>query len=413
MSDICLSNHVPALNGVRGVAVVLVFLFHAGVPGFTGAFIGVDIFFVLSGFLITALLLQEEERRGTVSLKNFYLRRALRLLPALFLLLAVYLVYYFYAAPDAAERRRHFEDALMVLFYVSNWTRAFGWERPYSLGHCWSLSVEEQFYAVWPLVFLGLMRLRGNLRAPLIAVLFLGSWGWRVWLLEGGAGWDRVYNGFDTRADMLLAGCLLAFLVHDGRLSFWSTRRRAACLSSAAAVAVLAFLAAHGRWQTAPLYKWQYTVLALAAAVVILDVVARPEGLLSRFLSLPPLVWLGGISYGIYLWHYPLLHYVGSLGWRGWRATALTAALNLGLAVGSFYLVERRALRLKRRYQAWAPACPSPPVSLNRKKSRYISAEESRYLLTTPFRKAIKVQILYEDRGARPRRNRANGGGPS
>lgn len=346
-----LEGHLPALNGVRGIAVVLVFLFHAEVPGFTGAYIGVDIFFVLSGFLITALLLQERRRSGTVSLKKFYLRRALRLLPALFLLLVVYLLYHFYAAADAAERLYHFQDALMVLFYVSNWTRAFGWERPYSLGHCWSLSIEEQFYAIWPLVFLGLMRLRKNLRTPLITLLFFGSWGWRIWLLERGGSWDRVYNGFDTRADMLLAGCLLAFLWHSGKLRFWYNSRRAAPLASGAAVAVLALLAVLSRWQTAALYQWQYAVLALAVAVVILDLVARPEGLLSRLFSLPALVWLGGISYGIYLWHYPLLHYVGSLGWRGWRATSLAAALNLGFAVLSFYLVERSALRLKRRYQ--------------------------------------------------------------
>jgi peptidoglycan/LPS O-acetylase OafA/YrhL len=106
-----------------------------------------------------------------------------------------------------------------------------------------------------------------------------------------------------------------------------------------------------GRWQTPALYRWQYAVLALAVAVVILDLVARPEGLLSRFLSLAPLVWLGGISYGIYLWHYPLLHYVWGLGWRGWRATTFAAALNLGFAVLSFYLLERRALRLKGRYR--------------------------------------------------------------
>jgi peptidoglycan/LPS O-acetylase OafA/YrhL len=346
-----LEGHLPALNGVRGIAVVLVFLFHAEVPGFTGAFIGVDIFFVLSGFLITALLLQERQGRGTVSLKKFYLRRALRLLPALFLLLAVYLLYHFYAAADAAERLYHFQDALMVLFYVSNWTRAFGWERPYSLGHCWSLSIEEQFYAIWPLVFLGLMRLRKNLRTPLITLLFFGSWGWRIWLLERGGSWDRVYNGFDTRADMLLAGCLLAFLWHSGKLSFWYVSRRAAPLAGGAAVAVLALLAVLGRWQTPALYRWQYAVLALAVAVVILDLVARPEGLLSRFLSLAPLVWLGGISYGIYLWHYPLLHYVWGLGWRGWRATTFAAALNLGFAVLSFYLLERRALRLKGRYR--------------------------------------------------------------
>jgi len=347
-----LSGTVPALNGVRGVAVVLVFLFHAGVPGFSGAFIGVDIFFVLSGFLITVLLLQEHQRNGFISLKKFYLRRALRLLPALLLLLAVYLGYCFSVFPDAATRLYHLQDAAMALFYAANWTRAFGLDRPYHLGHCWSLSIEEQFYALWPLLLLFLLRLSWRRRAALIALLLAASWGWRVWLLAQGASWARVYNGFDTRADMLLAGCLLAVLWNAGALQGWGRGRFYPAALSALSLAALGVIAVASRWQTASLYQWQYAVVTLATALLTLDLLARPQGAIARTFSLPPLVGLGTISYALYLWHYPLLHYLGRQGFAGSSLVWAAALLTLTFSFFSWVTLEKPAQRLKGRFAA-------------------------------------------------------------
>lgn len=347
-----LSGNLPALDGVRGVAVLLVFLFHAEVPGFTGSFIGVDIFFVLSGFLITVLLLQEHQKHGAISLKNFYLRRILRLFPALLLLLVVYLIYFFVVSPDAATRLYHLQDSLMALFYVANWTRAFDLGRPTILGHCWSLSMEEQFYLLWPPLLIALLHLRSwPRRALVIALLFCASWGWRIWLLAQGASWDRVYNGFDTRADMLLAGCLLAVLWNAGALQGWTRTRVVPAVFSVAAFSTLAIIAVAARWQTVGLYQWQYALVALATVILVLDLVSRSGTLMARLFSLSPLVWLGGLSYAIYLWHYPLLHYVGSRGYRGATAVWLAAVLTLLCALASAYLVERPALRLKKRYR--------------------------------------------------------------
>lgn len=345
-----LKGTLPALNGVRGVAVLMVFLFHARVAGFGGSFIGVDIFFVLSGFLITVLLLQEYQRHGRISLRKFYLRRVLRLFPALLLMLVVYLLFNFFYFSDHASHIHHLQDAFLALFYAANWTRAFDLGRPDVLGHCWSLSLEEQFYAVWPVLLLAILRLRKAWQAPLVALLFVTSWSWRVWLLNQGASWDRVYNGFDTRADMLLAGCLLAFLWNAGKLRCWEKIRFLAPFSALASCIALAVLAVSASWQAAALYQWQYAIVALATGLLILDLLSRPQALLTRLFSWRPLVWLGDLSYGIYLWHYPVLYYFELTGhWDGfakWQAAGLTMVFSLL----SWHLVERPLYKIKNRF---------------------------------------------------------------
>jgi len=357
-----LTGQVPALNGIRGLAVLLIFLFHADVPGFTGAFIGVDIFFVISGFLITVLLLQEYERRATIHFRHFYMRRVLRLFPALFFMLSVYLLFCFGYFTDAATRIFHLQDTLLVLFYISNWTRAFDLNRPDIIGHCWSLSVEEQFYMLWPLMLLGIISLSSRRRSIFIAVMFILPWIWRIYLLSRGASWPRVYNGFDCRADMLLAGCLLASLWYAGSLSWWGESRFPASLFAASAALALAVFGAAAEWEAPALYQWQHPIIALAAGTVILDVINRPSGALARFFSFPAMVGLGTVSYGFYLWHYPVIRFV-VLNHTGPRAVWLSAALTLFFTLFSWYLIERPALGLKKKFN---PAPSSKPASIIR-----------------------------------------------
>ena len=345
-----LLQHNPALDALRGIAVTLVFLFHAGIRGFSGAFIGVDIFFVLSGFLITLLILQEYQGKGSISLKKFYMRRILRLIPALVFMLAVYLTVINFRYQDAGARLRQLQDAFIVLFYAANWTRAFDLGRPDILGHTWSLSIEEQFYMLWPFSMLFLLRFRGFVRSILIAAMFFASWAWRLHLLSGGASWNRLYNGLDCRADMLLAGCLLASLWHAGYLNFWDRWRPLSEALVVIACIGIAVMCGWGDWEKAPLYLWQYPLVALAAVIVILEIAAARGGLFSRALNTRWLVWPGKISYGIYLWHYPVIALLDKVVVNK-NLKALTAALlTMMFAVISWYAVERPFLRLKRRF---------------------------------------------------------------
>lgn len=348
----CLSGHVPALNAMRGIAVLLVFLFHAGVPGFSGAFIGVDIFFVLSGFLITVLLLQEYQDNGAIILKKFYMRRVLRLMPGLVLFLIVFVLFSLFYFKSPSERLTQLQDALITLFDAANWTRAFDLNRPGILGHCWSLSVEEQFYVLWPFMTLFLLRLSNCRRSISIAVLFLFPWGQRLYLLNNGASWNRLYNGLDCRADMLLAGCLLASLWNGGYLNFWESSRllrRFLIWSSAVTLVFFSFLA---DWQEAALYEWQYSMIAMATTVVILELITCPRGSLGNLLNRKLLVWLGTVSYGIYLWHYPIIYFMGGAGLGRVLFVFCAALLTVVFTSLSWYGIELPFQRLKKHFQA-------------------------------------------------------------
>lgn len=345
-----LSSHLPALNGLRGLAVVMVFLFHAGVPGFSGGFIGVDIFFILSGFLITLLLLQEYQTKGSIKIKQFYIRRILRLFPALLFLLLVFVLFCFWYFTDPTVQLRQFQDAMIALFYAANWTRAFDLHRPDILGHCWSLSVEEQFYFVWPFILMMLLRLSSFWRSCAIALLFFLSWGWRVYLFNGGVSWDRLYNDFGCRADMLLAGCLLASLWNAGylnrRKNFWILSMVSLCMAGL----YLGFMFHFANWQGENLYLWQYSLVALAGVVGVLELINAPHGRIASIFSLKPLVWLGNISYGFYLWHYPVLFFLGDAGVESFFVV-WAAFITLVFTCFSWYCIELPFQGLKKHFR--------------------------------------------------------------
>jgi len=286
-------GYVPALDGLRALAIAAVVGLHYwNVPECGG--LGVDLFFCLSGFLITTLLLEEHAESGAISLKNFYGRRARRLFPALALLLVVYL---------AATEGRGLRTVVLTGFYAGNIVRAFG-DDPLlksPLGHLWSLAQEEQFYLLWPAALLLLLRLRRNVAPILLALLFVAVTVWRVLLAHHGASSARLQFGPDVRADGMVAGCLLAFL--RTRISIKPTD----ALTAAAVwtVAIAAFF-------SLLLPDWQVYVrptFNLAACVLVAAAVSGTG--LAEALSIRPLVSLGKISYSLYLWHLPVLVAVG------------------------------------------------------------------------------------------------------
>lgn len=338
---------------MRAIAVLGVFVFHAG--AFAGGFWGVDVFFVLSGFLITALLLAEHDRSGRIGLGAFYARRALRLLPALALLLAVYAV--FNAATNPAGVR--WGPPLAAFFYTANWVQALALFPMGSLSHTWSLAIEEQFYLLWPVALALLLRLGvGRMWCVVITVLAIDAVAvLRLGLWKTGATFARVYNGLDTRLDALLVGCVLAMIVtwYWPRVRAWRPSLRA----GAALGAVVVVMAAAGAQFRSHL-SYQGTSLAVAVAVAVV-VGAVVVGVRIPLLASAPLVWMGRVSYGFYLWHYFVLGNIGGRLQLGWAATvAVCFIASLALTAVSYYALERPLLKLKARLRP----SPAPPAEL-------------------------------------------------
>ncbi|MGQ0834961.1 MAG: acyltransferase family protein [Gammaproteobacteria bacterium] len=348
-------GHVPALDGMRGVAVAAVMITHAvyGRSYLQGGSIGVDVFFVLSGFLITYLLVREYDRKGQrLSFRKFYARRALRLGPALILLLLTFSLGSCVFL-DAESAQSNLIDALITLFYAANWARAFDIHPPHLLGHAWSLSAEEQFYVLWPIILLAMLRTIRS-RAHIVYLVCAGaalSWLLRVWLMLDGATVGRVYNGLDTRADSLLIGCAVGILLasdligSDTRQAVAKKLRIVAPLSAIVFASVLFF----GNWRSAHLYYWLLAVVEIMVAAIILQIFVAERSALKWFLSLRPLVWVGTISYGLYLWHYPIYSLLHGHGLTHKGIIAGTIATFV-IASVSYYGLEKPLLRLKDRF---------------------------------------------------------------
>jgi peptidoglycan/LPS O-acetylase OafA/YrhL/lysophospholipase L1-like esterase len=359
---------MPALDGVRVMAVVAVLLYHADVSWAGGGYLGVDAFFVLSGFLITSLLLAEWRGEGRIALPAFWARRARRLLPALFLVLAAVAAYgAVIAAPVELDHLRH--DGLSALGYVANWGQIFSHQSyfesfaaPSPLRHTWSLAIEEQFYLVWPLLVAGVLRWRrGSIRSltAVTSVLLAASAVWMIVLYEPGVDPTRVYYGTDTRAQSLLMGALLALSLTRLRRPLGPNSTRALHGGALVAALWLGWIWTHTSEEAGWLYRGGFTLCALLVAVVIASVTRPAPGPLGALLSLPPLRWIGEISYGLYLWHWPLYVLISQerTGLDGLSLLVARLTASVATATLSFYLVERPIRRgALRRWRAGVTA---------------------------------------------------------
>jgi peptidoglycan/LPS O-acetylase OafA/YrhL len=420
-------GYVPALDGIRAVAVLGVMLYHGGAPLSAGGFLGVNMFFVLSGFLITSLLLGEWARRLTIRLGQFWVRRGRRLLPALLLLLIAVAAYaHFVATPGEFASLRL--DSLATLFYVANWHFIVGGSnyfaqsaQPSPLSHMWSLSIEEQFYIVWPPVVLGLLHLGRRLRPsrqlwPVLAAAVggaLASAAAMRWAYLHHASVTRLYEGTDTRSQDILVGAALAI-----GLTMWARHRRAlpqpvpdldelepARIHPSAGTVGLGAPPAHRRdtqrrrgptprpiaaWElssatarlTAQVFGWAALLgvvalwgrldgptgvffsggelaIAVAIAVLLFAVVTAQAGSLARALANPVFVYVGRISYGLYLWHFPLFSLLDAerLHLYGLPLLAVRFAVTFVVATASYYLVElpvrKSALTTLTEWRGW------------------------------------------------------------
>ena len=357
----------PSLDGLRGIAILAVMAYNGHLSFAKGGFIGVDIFFVLSGFLITSLLIQEWERTGSISLKRFYIRRALRLLPALFLVILFCCVYaVLYQPGDKAETT--LKGAVYTLFYMANWAQALN--PPHGIGalsHAWSLSVEEQFYGLWPLLLIGLLWL--NLRRSrmlLILTFFISaSVMWRAVLWHSGAHYMRLYAGSDTRADALLIGCIAGLLLSWNMMP---TTRTVSVLIKTVAFAAIPFLIClgiYGSIQGGYMYYGVFTLVAIGAVAILVEALGSSSKFIVGVLEFPALVWIGRISYSLYLWHFPVfgalpVEKLNRLHLHPLLFQPLRFGVTFAVACASFYLVEQSFLRLKKRFEVDRPMRTEP-----------------------------------------------------
>jgi peptidoglycan/LPS O-acetylase OafA/YrhL len=349
-------RRAPGLDGVRALAVLAVMGFHEGASELSGGFLGVDVFFVLSGFLITDLLATQYDRVGRLNLKDFWSRRARRLLPALALMLIVVT-----AAATVIEpgQRASLRLALLAaVTYTSNWYQilhhvsyfaALGlFTAPPPLDHLWSLAIEEQFYLIWPLLlWLLILRLNGR-RARVTATLILAALSALAMALEYSPGDPSlVYYGTDTHASALLIGAALALafpLATVASLPVAQVRRLDA--AGVVGLVLLAWAAGHFSGNDRAVYPFGLILAAMGAAGLV--AAAAGTGVIAAMTSLSPLRWVGIRSYGIYLWHWPVIALAGAITGPGPTSPWLwliETGVSIALACASWEFVERPILR--------------------------------------------------------------------
>ena len=345
------TTYLPGLDGVRAIAVAAVVIYHLGAPFMPGGLLGVGVFFTLSGFLITTILLTTWDRRGNLDLKTFWLRRARRLLPAVVLVLLVVIIATAIVDPSTLLQRS--QQAVAAMFYVANWTTIAAGQNyfdrftgPGPLDHLWSLSVEEQFYLLWPLLLFGLLAyFRGRLGKVALVTLGLATLSFALMWFLATPGFDntRVYEGTDTRAGGLLIGAAMAMIWRPAQLAKRipaSGRMIVNGIGIAALVTVLAMFVFTDQYSMS-LYHGGILLLSIATSLLV-AVAVHPAASFGRWLGVLPMRWVGERSYGIYLWHLPVIAFtpVEFLAEQPIVRALLQVALTVGIAAMSWRFVE-------------------------------------------------------------------------
>jgi peptidoglycan/LPS O-acetylase OafA/YrhL len=328
-------QYVPALDGVRAIAIVMVLLFHAKAPWANAGFFGVDVFFVLSGYLITRLLVDEHNETGSIELIKCYLRRLRRLYPALLLFITVYLVVGPLFWPKYAITS-HLRDALLSVLYLQDYTITFDLY-PHVLRHMWSLSVEEHFYLFWPLLLLAVLRMARPWSIAVLICMYVGATLWRLWSVNLlGAEFWQVYFRFDTHASGLFLGGVLGYL-----------RLRLPSYYALLGLVGLAILTVFFEFRNITTARYIFTLAELCAGAVVLS---QPN-----WLGFMPIAWIGRMSYGLYLWHYLIMRIMQNYG-MSWEEKFCAGLLGgLALAAFSYYTIESR-FRTSRNFATTHPS---------------------------------------------------------
>ncbi|HKU39181.1 MAG TPA: acyltransferase family protein, partial [Polyangiales bacterium] len=335
---------------LRAIAIAAVVFYHADLAWMPGGFIGVEVFLVISGFLITSLLIREYSQKRTIDIADFWARRARRLLPAMWAVIFSVTLYCAYVLPDELASLRG--DAIAALGYAANWVLIFDHKsyfeqagRPSLLKHFWSLAIEQQFYLLWPAVFsLFLMRIPRWVAVSLLVCAAAASAAWMGYLFNPDTDPSRLYFGTDTRASGILLGAALALLqpmaANVSPTSWWATLREAAGIIGLGCIIVASFVLDEF---DPPLYLGGFFGIALATVAVIAAAVAQDSPIVGRVLRTEPLRWLGLRSYSLYLWHFPVFMVSRpelDLPLTGWPALVLRVGIALICSELSYRYIE-------------------------------------------------------------------------
>jgi peptidoglycan/LPS O-acetylase OafA/YrhL len=318
-------RYVPALDGLRAISILLVMAYHLplAVPVLPGGFIGVDVFFVLSGALITRLLLA----RGEIALGAFWWRRLRRLYPAMIAMLVTTLIASAFVFPKSVLPTTA-RDAGFCAVYLGVLPALWGKVRFF--GHAWSLSAEEIFYLAWPLVLIAIRRTRARVLFAVLVILASEARRLTLWFVDVAPS-QRIWVGLDTHAGAIAIGCIVGIAAHEG----WHRRiDRALVWIAPVALGAILILARIADRRTTWYAVWGYPLAAIASAIVVARLFAAP----ARALSIAPLVWIGRLSYSLYLWHVPIFTFGDELKWP----LPVSVAVSIGLAVVSWIAIETR-----------------------------------------------------------------------
>ena len=346
------SAHEPALDGVRGLAVLAVLVFHALPTTLSGGFLGVDIFFALSGYLITGLLLAEFDATQRLNIRQFFVRRWFRLAPALLAMLLVYGLVVWLFVPLASLKKQGM-DILVALLYLTNWARVLSLNAETDLGHTWSLAVEAQFYLLWPFLLWGLLRCFGkrtHLLGVMIALAAL-SWAVRLALAAQGVDVSRTYNGLDTRAETLMWGAAFAVLASLKSPPQVNENRQSWNLAAALCLGLILWLFAQAQWTSSLYYRYGITLVAVSSALLVFYLHRIDQSWIKRRFEQTWLVWVGSISYGMYLWHFPIYRLLTGLKLDEWPVLAIGMSMTVAISTISFYALERPLMNWRKDKQ--------------------------------------------------------------
>ena len=347
----------PALDGLRAIAVLAVMLFHLNPALLPGGYLGVDIFFVLSGFLITSLLLEEWQTTGRINVVRFYWRRVTRLMPALTLMVGCCWCYAALYLPRNIQENVK-DSGILVLAFQTDWWFAHNMGFLSFFAHTWSLAVEAKFYIVWPLVLTGLLTARVRPRwlvaALVTGILSCAAYRWSLLPAAGSKAFPWLYPHLQLRADAFLTGALVAALAAFNMLP-QSARFRTLLQGFAQGAAAILFILLYDgpgyQTQMYPMFHGLFTVVAAGVGVILVALLQGPGPVATAVMESSFLTWIGKLSYGLYLWHFPVLMLFlpsASLSLPGpliWKTQAL---LTLTIAAASFYAVERPLFRWRR-----------------------------------------------------------------